>query len=225
MALIAPSILSADFARIGEAVALAEEAGADLIHIDVMDGHFVPNLTLGPQLVASLRKMTRLPLDVHLMVEEPRAFVPAFSEAGADWISFHLEASAHLHKDISLVRELGRKAGLALNPATPVGLLEEILPDLDFVLLMSVNPGWGGQRFIPSSREKIRSLGARIRERGLGVKIEVDGGVHLGNFEDLIGDGADVLVVGSAIYAAPDPASVIRRMKETAGAGCGARRP
>jgi ribulose-phosphate 3-epimerase len=225
MALIAPSILSADFARIGEAVALAEEAGADLIHIDVMDGHFVPNLTLGPQLVASLRKMTRLPLDVHLMVEEPRAFVPAFSEAGADWISFHLEASAHLHKDISLVRELGRKAGLALNPATPIGLLEEILPDLDFVLLMSVNPGWGGQRFIPSSREKIRSLAARIRERGLGVRIEVDGGVNTDNFEDLSGDGADILVVGSAIYGAPDPASVIRRMKGTAGAGGGARRP
>ena len=225
MALIAPSILSADFARIGEAVALAEKAGADLIHIDVMDGHFVPNLTLGPQLVASLRKMTRLPLDVHLMVEEPRTFVPAFIEAGADWISFHLEASAHLHKDVSLVRELGRKAGLALNPATPVGLLEEILPDLDFVLLMSVNPGWGGQRFIPSSREKIRSLGDRIRERALGVRIEVDGGVNLGNFEDLIEDGADVLVVGSAIYAAPDPASVIRRMKETAGARGGARRP
>jgi ribulose-phosphate 3-epimerase len=221
MALIAPSILSADFARIGEAVALAEEAGADLIHIDVMDGHFVPNLTLGPQLVASLRKMTRLPLDVHLMIEEPRAFIPAFSEAGADWISFHLEASAHLHKDVSLVRELGRKAGLALNPATPIGLLEEILPDLDFVLLMSVNPGWGGQRFIPSSREKIRSLGTRIRERGLDLLLEVDGGVNLGNFEDLIADGADVLVVGSAIYAAPDPASVIRRMKETAGA----RRP
>jgi ribulose-phosphate 3-epimerase len=221
MALIAPSILSADFARIGEAVALAEKAGADLIHIDVMDGQFVPNLTLGPQLVASLRKMTRLPLDVHLMIEEPRAFIPAFSEAGADWISFHLEASAHLHKDISLVRELGRKAGLALNPATPAALLEEILPDLDFVLLMSVNPGWGGQRFIDSSREKIRSLGARIRERGLDVIVEVDGGINLGNFEDIIDDGAGVLVVGSAIYAAPDPASVIRRMKETAGA----RRP
>jgi ribulose-phosphate 3-epimerase len=221
MALIAPSILSADFARIGEAVALAEKAGADLIHIDVMDGHFVPNLTLGPQLVASLRKMTRLPLDVHLMIEEPRAFIPAFSEAGADWISFHLEASAHLHKDISLVRELGRKAGLALNPATPAALLEEILPDLDFVLLMSVNPGWGGQRFIDSSREKIRSLGARIRERGLDVLVEVDGGINLGNFEDIIADGAGALVVGSAIYAAPDPASVIRRMKETAGA----RRP
>jgi ribulose-phosphate 3-epimerase len=225
MALIAPSILSADFARIGEAVVLAEKAGADLIHIDVMDGHFVPNLTLGPQLVASLRKMTRLPLDVHLMVEDPRAFIPAFSEAGADWISLHLEASAHLHKDVSLVKELGRKAGLALNPATPVALLEEILPDLDFVLLMSVNPGWGGQRFIPSSREKIRSLGARIRERGLDVLIEVDGGVSLGNYEDLIGDGADILVVGSAIYAASDPASVILRMKETAGARKGARQP
>ncbi len=225
MALIAPSILSADFARIGEAVALAEEAGADLVHIDVMDGHFVPNLTLGPQLVASLRKMTRLPLDVHLMVENPRAFIPAFSEAGADWISFHLEASAHLHKDVSLVRELGRKAGLALNPATPVALLEEILPDLDFVLLMSVNPGWGGQRFIPSSRKKIRALGTRIREKGLGVLIEVDGGVNLGNFEDLVADGVDVLVAGSAIYAAPDPAAVIRRMKDAAGARGGERRP
>jgi ribulose-phosphate 3-epimerase len=225
MALIAPSILSADFARIGEAVALAEKAGADLIHIDVMDGHFVPNLTLGPQLVASLRKMTRLPLDVHLMVEEPRTFIPAFSEAGADWISLHLEASAHLHKDVSLVKELGRKAGLALNPATPIALLEEILPDLDFVLLMSVNPGWGGQRFIPSSREKIRALGARIRERGLDVLIEVDGGVNPGNCGDLVTDGADILVVGSAIYAAPDPASVIHRMKETAGARKGARQP
>ncbi len=225
MALIAPSILSADFARIGEAVALAEKAGADLIHIDVMDGHFVPNLTLGPQLVASVRKMTRLPLDVHLMVEEPRAFIPLFSEAGADWISFHLEASAHLHKDVSLVHELGRKAGLALNPATPIALLEEILPDLDFVLLMSVNPGWGGQRFIVSSRKKIRSLGTRIRERGLDVLVEVDGGVNAGNFEDLVADGTDVLVVGSAIYTAPDPAAVIRRMKETVGTLGGARRP
>jgi ribulose-phosphate 3-epimerase len=225
MALIAPSILSADFARIGEAVALAEEAGADLVHIDVMDGHFVPNLTLGPQLVASLKKMTRLPLDVHLMVENPRAFIPAFSEAGADWISFHLEASAHLHKDVSLVHELGRKAGLALNPATPVALLEEILPDLDFVLLMSVNPGWGGQRFIPSSRKKIRALGTRIRERGLDVLIELDGGVNLGNFEDLVADGVDVLVAGSAIYAAPDPAAVIRRMKDAAGTRDRARQP
>ena len=225
MALIAPSILSADFARIGEAVALAEKAGADLIHIDVMDGHFVPNLTLGPQLVASVRKMTRLPLDVHLMVEEPRAFIPLFSEAGADWISFHLEASAHLHKDVSLVHELGRKAGLALNPATPIALLEEILPDLDFVLLMSVNPGWGGQRFIASSRKKIRSLGTRIQERGLDVLVEVDGGVNAGNFEDLVADGTDVLVVGSAIYTAPDPAAVIRRMKETVGTRGGAQRP
>lgn len=223
MALIAPSILSADFARIGEAVGLAEKAGADLIHIDVMDGHFVPNLTLGPQLVSSVRKSTGLPLDVHLMVEDPRSFIPLFSEAGADWISFHLEASAHIHKDVSLVHELGRKAGLALNPATPISLLEEILPDLDFVLLMSVNPGWGGQRFIASSRKKIRSLATRIRERGLDLLIEVDGGVNPGNFEDLVADGADVLVMGSAIYAAPDPAAVIRRMKETAGPRRGTR--
>ena len=223
MALIAPSILSADFACIGEAVALAEKAGADLIHIDVMDGHFVPNLTLGPQLVASLRKMTRLPLDVHLMIENPRAFIPAFAEAGADWISFHQEASAHLHKDVSLIRELGRKAGLALNPATPLDVLEEILPDLDFVLLMSVNPGWGGQRFIPSSRKKIRSLAATIRERGLGVLIEVDGGVNLANFEDLTADGTGVLVAGSAIYGAPDPAGVIHRMKGSAGTRGGER--
>jgi ribulose-phosphate 3-epimerase len=223
MALIAPSILSADFARIGEAVALAEKAGADLIHIDVMDGHFVPNLTLGPQLVSSVRKSTGLPLDVHLMVEDPRSFIPLFSEAGADWISFHLEASAHIHKDVSLVHELGRKAGLALNPATPISLLEEILPDLDFVLLMSVNPGWGGQRFIASSRKKIRSLATRIRERGLDVLIEVDGGVNPGNFEDLVADGTDILVMGSAIYAAPDPAAVIRRMKETAGPRKGTR--
>jgi len=223
MALIAPSILSADFACIGEAVALAEKAGADLIHIDVMDGHFVPNLTLGPQLVASLRKMTRLPLDVHLMIENPRAFIPAFAEAGADWISFHQEASAHIHKDVSLIRELGRKAGLALNPATPLDVLEEILPDLDFVLLMSVNPGWGGQRFIPSSRKKIRSLAATIRERGLGVLIEVDGGVNLANFEDLTADGTGVLVAGSAIYGATDPAGVIRRMKGSAGTRGGER--
>jgi len=221
--LLAPSLLSADFARIGEAVTMAERAGADLIHIDVMDGHFVPNLTLGPQLVASVRKMTRLPLDVHLMVEDPRAFVPAFSEAGADWISFHLEASAHLHKDVTLVRELGRKAGLSLNPATPLSLLEEILPELDFVLLMSVNPGWGGQRFIPSSREKIRSLRRAISERGLRVLIEVDGGVSLANVADLAADGADVLVAGSAVFGAPDPAEVIRKMKAAAGAPGGVR--
>lgn len=215
---IAPSILSADFARLGEAVRTAEAAGADLIHVDIMDGHFVPNLTIGPAAVAALRRETRLPLDVHLMVEEPRRFVPLFRDAGADWISFHAEASAHLHKDVALIRELGAKAGLALNPATPLSVLDEILPDADFVLLMSVNPGWGGQSFIPSVRAKIRSLRDNLRGRGLGADIEVDGGVKLANLADLAADGMTVAVAGSAVYAAPDPAAAVRSLKAAAAA-------
>ncbi len=224
-ALIAPSILSADFTRIADAVATAEQAGADIIHVDIMDGHFVPNLTLGPQLVASLRGKTKLPIDVHLMVEEPRKFIPAFHEAGADWISFHLEASSHLHKDISLVKEFGRKAGLALNPATPIGLMEEILGELDFVLLMSVNPGWGGQKFIPSALDKIRSLKALIEAKKLEVAIEVDGGINMDNLADLVRAGTDVVVAGSAIFGAPDPAAVIREIKAVFGALGRAGRP
>ena len=216
MALIAPSLLSADFSRIGEAVRLAEEAGADLIHVDIMDGHFVPNLTLGPQLVAAVRKETRLPIDVHLMVENPRAFVPLFHEAGADWISLHVEATAHLHKDLSLIRSFGRKAGAALNPATPIGTLEEVLDQLDYVLIMSVNPGWGGQSFIPSCRDKIRRLRDRIRAAGLTVPIEVDGGVKLDNAKDIIRDGCGIVVAGSAVYDAPDPAAAIRTLKDIA---------
>jgi ribulose-phosphate 3-epimerase len=210
---IAPSILSADFARIAEAVAVVERAGADVVHIDIMDGHFVPNLTLGPQLVASLRKQTTLPIDVHLMVEEPRKFIPAFHEAGADWISFHLEASAHIHKDISLIKGFGRKAGLALNPATPISLMEEILGDLDYVLLMSVNPGWGGQSFIPSSLGKIRALRSWIDARKLDIPIEVDGGISLENLEDLVRSGTDIVVAGSAIFGSPDPAGSIEKMR------------
>jgi ribulose-phosphate 3-epimerase len=213
MVRLAPSILSADFSRIADAVETAEKAGADLIHIDIMDGHFVPNLTLGPQLVASLRGRTALPIDVHLMVEEPRKFIPAFHEAGADWISFHLEASAHLHKDVSLIKELGRKAGLALNPATPISLMEEILGDLDFVLLMSVNPGWGGQKFIPSSLDKIRALKSWIADKKLDIPIEVDGGINLDNLADLVRSGTEIVVAGSAIYGASDPAAVIRKMQ------------
>ncbi|MEN6310295.1 MAG: ribulose-phosphate 3-epimerase, partial [Acidobacteriota bacterium] len=159
---IAASLLSADFARIGEAVELAERSGADLIHVDIMDGHFVPSLTLGPRLVAAVRKRTRLPIDVHLMVENPRAFVTPFHEAGADWISLHVEATAHLHKDVTMIKQLGRMAGVALNPGTPLAALDEILGEADFVLVMSVNPGWGGQSFIPSSLDKIRALKARL---------------------------------------------------------------
>ncbi len=213
---IAPSILSADFARLGDAVRTAEAAGADLIHIDIMDGHFVPNLTLGPRLVASLRGLTRLPLDVHLMVDNPRHFIPLFHEAGADWISIHVEASHHLHKDVTMIRELGRRPGVALNPATPLQLIDEILPELDFVLLMTVNPGWGGQTFIPSSRAKVRKLRDIIRARKLPVEIEVDGGVKLDNLEGLLDDGMQVVVAGSAVFEAADPAGVIRAMKDVA---------
>jgi ribulose-phosphate 3-epimerase len=214
--LIAPSILSADFSRIGEAVELADRAGADLIHVDIMDGHFVPNLTLGPQLVADIRKRTRLPIDVHLMVENPRAFVPLFHEAGADWISLHVEATAHLHKDVSMIKELGRKAGVVLNPATPLQTLQEILPEADFILLMTVNPGWGGQSFIPSGLDKIRALKAWIRREKLEIPVEVDGGIKLDNLEDVFRAGMDIAVAGSAIYSAPDPAEAIREMKRIA---------
>jgi len=216
MVLIAPSILSADFARLGEAVRLAETAGADLIHVDFMDGHFVPTLTLGPQLVAAIRRETRLPIDVHLMVEKPRAFVPLFHEAGADWISIHVEATAHLHKDLSLIRSLGRKAGVALNPATPIETLTEVLHELDFVLIMSVDPGWGGQSFIPSCREKIRKLRDRIRAENLRIPIEVDGGIKLDNVEDIIRDGCEIVVAGSAVYDAPDPAEAVRKLQAIA---------
>lgn len=213
---IAPSILSADFSKISDAVKIAEESGADLIHIDVMDGHFVPNLTFGPQLVASLREKTSLPLDVHLMVDNPRSFIPLFAKAGADWISVHVEASVHLHKDITLIKEYDKKAGLALNPATPLPLMNEILEELDFVLLMTVNPGWGGQEFIQSCHSKISRLRSWIREQKLEIPIQIDGGVSLSNMEELIKDGADILVVGSAVFGEKNPREAITKMKKLA---------
>jgi ribulose-phosphate 3-epimerase len=211
---LAPSILSADFSRIGEAVRLAEQAGADVIHLDIMDGHFVPNLTLGPQAVAAVRKITRLPIDVHLMVENPGFFIPLFYEAGADWISIHVEASTHLHRDISLIKDFGRKAGAVLNPATPLSVLSEILKELDFVLLMSVNPGFGGQKFISATHQKIRELKTWIDGQKLSLPIEVDGGIDTANAESLIRDGAGILVVGAAIFSAEDPVRVIARLRE-----------
>lgn len=213
---IAPSILSADFSKISDAVKIAEESGADVIHVDVMDGHFVPNLTFGPQLVASLREKTSLPLDVHLMVDNPRSFIPLFAKAGADWISIHVEASVHLHKDITLIKEYDKKAGLALNPATPLPLMNEILEELDFILLMTVNPGWGGQEFIQSCHSKISQLRSWIREQKLEIPIQIDGGVSLSNMEELIKDGADILVVGSAVFGEKNPREAITKMKKLA---------
>jgi len=214
--LIAPSILSADFSNIGEAVEMAEKAGADLIHVDVMDGHFVPNLTLGPRLVESIRKRTRLPIDVHLMVENPRALVPSFHEAGADWISLHVEATAHLHKDVTMIRNLDLKAGIALNPGTPLQTIREIIGSVDYVLLMSVDPGWGGQVFIPRCLDKIRDLKSWLREERLSVPVEVDGGIKLDNLEKILRAGMDIAVAGSAVFETPDPGEAIREMKRIA---------
>jgi ribulose-phosphate 3-epimerase len=213
MIMIAPSILSADFTRLADAVALIEDAGADLVHIDIMDGHFVPNLTFGPRLVSLLKAKTRLPLDVHLMVQDPTTVIPWFLEAGADWISIHGEASMHLHRDISLIRNAGRKAGLALNPATPLYTLTEILGDLDFVLLMCVNPGRGSQPFIEASHAKIQSLRLWLRERDPKPLIQIDGGVDLRNIDVLIRDGAEVFVAGNAVFNQTDPREAVRLMK------------
>jgi ribulose-phosphate 3-epimerase len=211
---IAPSILAADFLNIEDSVQMVTEAGADLIHVDIMDGHFVPNLTFGPQLVSALKKKTTLPLDVHLMVDNPHDAIPQFSEAGADWLSIHPETSIHLHKDITYIKELGKKAGIALNPATPLQVMNDIIHELDYILIMSVNPGFGGQSFIEHSREKIRRLKKYLEMQNLNIPIEIDGGVTLENMEPLLQDGVSIFVSGSGIFKQKDPQNILKKMRD-----------
>jgi ribulose-phosphate 3-epimerase len=214
---IAPSILSADFSRLGEEIKEVEAAGADWIHVDVMDGHFVPNLTIGPLVVEAIRPHTRLPLDVHLMIEEPDRYIPAFARSGADWISVHVEACPHLHRTVHLIKEHGVKAGVVLNPATPAGVLEPILPDVDLILLMTVNPGFGGQKFISSVLPKIGQVRDMLQRAGrMDVALEVDGGINPHTAADVVAQGADVLVAGSAVFGAEDREEAIRRLREAA---------
>jgi ribulose-phosphate 3-epimerase len=202
---LAPSILSADFARLGEQVRAAGDGGGSVIHVDIMDGHFVPNLTLGPPVVKSLRKVTKLPLDCHLMIENPDDFIPAFAEAGADWISVHQEACRHLDRTLHLIQSHDCRAGVVINPATPVDALDEVLGIVDYVLVMSVNPGFGGQKFIPSTLHKMRRLAEIRSQRGLRYRIEVDGGVAMDTVADVVRAGAEILVAGNAVFGNGDP--------------------
>jgi ribulose-phosphate 3-epimerase len=214
MAKIAPSILSANFLKLGEEIRAAEEAGADILHIDIMDGHFVPNITIGPFIVEAIRTITSLPLDVHLMIEEPDKYLEDFIKAGADYLTVHYEASVHLHRTVHFIKENGIKAGVSLNPATPVWSLEHILPDIDMVLIMSVNPGFGGQGFIQMSTDKIKTLKRLISEKGLHTLIEVDGGVKLDNALDIVSAGADILVMGSAFFHSKDYGTIVRQFRD-----------
>lgn len=213
MKLIAPSILSADFSKLGDEIRAVEEAGADWIHVDVMDGHFVPNITMGPIVVEAVKKVTRLPIDVHLMIEQPDRYIPDFVKAGADWISVQVEACVHLNRTVQMIREAGIRAGAVLNPATSLSTIEWTLEDLDFVLIMSVNPGFGGQAFIPSSLKKISELRAVIDARGLSTLIQVDGGVNSATIESVSSAGADVFVAGSAIFGTDDYAGAISNFR------------
>ncbi|MCZ8520195.1 MULTISPECIES: ribulose-phosphate 3-epimerase [Paenibacillus] len=218
---IAPSILSADFSRLGEDIAEVERGGADWIHVDVMDGHFVPNITIGPLVVESIRPKTALPLDVHLMIERPDSYIPAFAKAGAHLISVHAEACVHLHRTLSLIKEQGIGAGVVLNPATPLSVLDHVMEDglLDLVLIMTVNPGFGGQKFIPAMLPKISDLRRRLDERGLQrVDIEVDGGINAETAKLVVEAGANVLVAGNAIFGQADRAAAIRSIREGSGA-------
>jgi ribulose-phosphate 3-epimerase len=211
---IAPSILSADFARLGEQIATVEKAGASLLHVDVMDGRFVPNITIGLPVVKAISRATRLPIDAHLMIVEPGRYAEQFVKAGAQMVSIHIEADPHAHRTLTGIRQAGALAGLAINPATSLSTLDEAIKFADYVLIMSVNPGFGGQEFIPESLEKVRRLRKMIDERGLKTRIEIDGGINAENIADVTSAGAEIIVSGSSIFAAKDPAVALRQLRE-----------
>ncbi len=216
--LIAPSILSADFAALGEAVAAVERGGADFIHLDVMDGHFVPNITIGPAVVSSVKRVAAVPLDVHLMITDPDKYAEAFVAAGADMLSVHVEVLPHLHRTVGFIKSLGVKAGVVLNPSTSPVAIEEIAAEVDFVLVMSVNPGFGGQKFIPTSLQKVAAVRRMLDGAGNRAPIEIDGGVDLANIARVVDAGVDIVVAGSAIFNAPDPAAATKALKDAAAA-------
>ena len=220
MAIVAPSILSADFGRLEEQIRAVEAAGADWIHCDVMDGHFVPNITFGPVVVEAANRVTDLPLDVHLMIEQPDRYVPDFISAGADYVTVHVETCPHLHRSIQLIQSLGAKPGVSLNPSTPISSLEEIIVDVELVLVMSASPGFGGQQFIPGSLRKIEQLAALIQARKPGVLISVDGGVVASNAGELVRRGTTVLVAGSAVFGKPDLAAAIQELRQAGDDAC-----
>jgi ribulose-phosphate 3-epimerase len=217
MVQIVPSILSADFARLADEIGKVEQGGVRMLHVDIMDGHFVPNLTIGPPVVKSIRKITNLTLDVHLMIADPDKFAPLFIEAGADQISVHYEAATHLDRTVRMIQGEGVRAGVVINPATPVGVLEDILYLADYVLIMSVNPGFEGQEFIPNALHKIRRLDRLRSERRLGFAIEIDGGVSAANVAEIVQSGCDWLVTGSAVFHSADPAAAVKEMQQIAG--------
>ena len=215
---IAPSILSADFAALGAAITAAEKGGADLIHVDVMDGHFVPNITIGPPVVKSIKRVARVPLDVHLMITDPDRYAEAFVDAGADMLSVHVEVLPHLHRSVAFIKSLGVKAGVVLNPSTPVVAIEEIAGDVDFVLIMSVNPGFGGQKFIPKSVQKVSAVRALLDRARNTAPIEIDGGIDLSNIARVVDAGVEIVVAGSAIFNGPDPTAATKALKDAAAA-------
>jgi ribulose-phosphate 3-epimerase len=213
---LAPSILSADFAALGEAIAAAERGGADLIHVDVMDGHFVPNITIGPPVVRSIKRVAQVPLDVHLMITDPDQYIDAFVAAGASMVSVHIEVLPHLHRTVHAIKALGAKAGVVLNPATPVAALTEIAADVDFILVMSVNPGFGGQRFIPASERKVTEVRRLLDRVGNAAPIEIDGGIDVNNIARVVAAGAEIIVAGSAVFHSGDAERATRDLKAAA---------